>query len=344
MVLWSDDPGENGSVGPLNDSVFCYLRGHTLHAHDPFTGEPFWAVADVPHGAEIFADADYVLLVPVGQNDASIYRALDGEKVGVRELPADVVRDRRGADWGRYFLRQIGEGAETILAMYDPVTDQNLWERPMARPFRWAPRDGFDLVVVDEDGALIVLDPITGDVLQEAEVEVPRGVMSVSILSLPEQWLLLTYHRPTADADAQIFQAQLTQAAYAVNGPATAFARHTGVVMWSREIANQMVMPGLPARWPILSLSAIVQSAPKIEGQRVIPVLTRRIELVNQQTGKTVHEAETDGNSRLLDNFWRISDTEPQLRLRYGLLELEISFREPAPAEEPPQDDDEKSS
>jgi outer membrane protein assembly factor BamB/tetratricopeptide (TPR) repeat protein len=336
-ALMSPNPGENGGIGPLNDSVFCYLRGSTLHAHDPFTGEELWSIENAPYGAEIFADEHFVLLVPLGQNVAHVYRALDGMKVGARTLPPDVVRERHGADWGRYFLR-LSRGGETHrLAMYDPVTQEDLWQREVPAAFHWTPRDGYELCLVDPAGKLAVLDPLSGEPRHELDVDLPDQLRSIGVLNLPDQWLLTTYRRPPANALEQLAPTHGTAAAIAVNGPVTAFRRHSAEVMWSRIIGSQMMSPDLPSRWPILPLSATLTSAARAEGGRVNPVLKRRVLLIDRQSGETLHTAETlaAGNTmRNLDSFWQIEQTAPQLRLQYAPLQLEISFGEP-PAEEP---------
>ena len=215
QVRWSNDPGETGSVGPLNDAAFCYLKGKTLQAHDPFTGERLWTVEDAPAGAEIFADSDYVVLVPIGKLVAHIYRALDGEKLGsVRNLPRDVQRNRRGADWGRLFLRHFKDDDGTeVIAMFDPVSGENVWTRRLESLSLWAPLDGRDLCLLDFNGRMQLVAAETGRVLQEADVDVPAGMASMSVLSLPDQWLITTCRRPTADATTQLAQVRMSQSA-----------------------------------------------------------------------------------------------------------------------------------
>jgi outer membrane protein assembly factor BamB len=333
-ALMSPNPDENGTVGPLNDSIFCYVRGTTLYAHDPFTGEALWSVDNVPHGAEIFADEHFVLLVPLGQNVAHLYRALDGAKLGARTLPPDIVRERHGADWGRYFLRLSRGGDSHRLAMYDPVTQEDLWQREVPASFLWTPRDGYELCVVDPTkGQLALLNPLSGEPRHQLEVDLPDQIRSIGILNLPDQWLLTTYRRPPADAVEQLAVTHGSAATIAVNGPVTAFRQHTAEPMWSRIITSQTLTPDMPSRWPVLPLSATLSQA-RQAGGRMNQVLSRRVLLIDRRTGETLHTAETvaTGSIRSLDSFWQIEQTPPQLRLQYGLLQLEVSFGEP-PAE-----------
>ena len=332
QVRWSNDPGENGNIGPLNDGVFCYVKGRTLHAHDPFTGERYWTVEDAPYGVEIFADSDYVLLVPVGKFEVHIYRALDGEKLGLQRLPRDVVKNRRGADWGRLFLRhfQDADGTSSI-AMYDPIDKTDVWTRKLSNLSLWAPLDGRDLCLLDADGRMTLLDAETGRVLQEAIVQVPTAMTSMSVLSLPNQWIVTTYRRPPADAPTQLAQIRRSESAYHVmNGPVTAFQRETGKSLWSRVIESQSLSVPVPARWPILPLSAVVNGTPQAVGQRLIPNQFRRVQILDRRTGEAVYSVEAAIGRGQFGTHWSVSRSEPQLRLRCGETTLQVTFRPPS--------------
>ena len=66
----------------------------------------------------------------------------------------------------------------------------------------------------------------------------------------------------------------------------------------------------------------------------------RRIEILDKRTGETIHASETPADQRLAGTYWSVHKTEPQLRLRCGETQLEISFGAgAAEASEEPADD-----
>src|SRR5690606_11199052 len=105
-------------------------------------------------------------------------------------------------------------------------------------------------------------------------------------VGLPDQWLLTTYRSPLAADAAQLAVTHGMSSAISVNGPVTAIRRHTGEPAWSRIIASQVILPEYPSRWPILPLSATLQAAARTGGGRVVPVMTRRVELIDLATGE----------------------------------------------------------
>src|SRR5690606_25556549 len=157
-------------------------------------------------------------------------------------------------DWGRHFLRRR-QGTTNQLAMYDPVAQEDLWQRDIAANALWAPLDGYNLCLVDpETKRLSVIDPFSGEVRHELDVDLPEGVRSIATVSLPVQWLLPTYRSPLAADAAQLAVTHGMSSAISVNGPVTAICRHTGEPAWSRIIASQVILPEYPSRWPILPL------------------------------------------------------------------------------------------
>ena len=68
--------------GPVNARYVCFQRRRNIVAVDPLTGESLWERQDIPPGSEVFGDEQYVFVLPPGSDEASVYRAIDGQLLG----------------------------------------------------------------------------------------------------------------------------------------------------------------------------------------------------------------------------------------------------------------------
>ena len=103
QILWSQDLidstndvfGNNGvgpdsranPFGPVNARYVSFLRKRNIVAVDPFTGESLWVRQDTTPGSQIFGDDQYLFVLPPGSDEASVYRAADGQSLGTRKVP-----------------------------------------------------------------------------------------------------------------------------------------------------------------------------------------------------------------------------------------------------------------
>ncbi|MCA9023677.1 MAG: PQQ-binding-like beta-propeller repeat protein [Planctomycetaceae bacterium] len=327
-----------GSIGPVGDDVFCYEQGGTLTAVDPCSGDELWHVDDVRRGCEIFADDEYIVLVSRGPRtdptETDLYRAADGEFLGTRELPRTLEENLQDADWGRLFLTRQREAEGVSLAMYDPVTDRNIWERTFPGFIAWMPLDGQKLVVVEKDGSVNLLRAEDGEILFETNIDVPDDVRSMSVLGLPDMWILFTNRRGGLAQNVTGLLPQQARDVHVANGIACAFDRRTNEQLWSREIPRQIVDPSLPGRWPMLVLASGFQST---DGQSRNQYL--ELMLLDKHTGETLFEGEGDGTRRGIS--WSVSPEEPEMQLSFGATDLNITFGE---QKEPASTEDESAS
>ncbi|MGE4003239.1 MAG: PQQ-binding-like beta-propeller repeat protein [Planctomycetaceae bacterium] len=325
-----------GLTGPLRDDLFCFQRGATLFAVDPFRGDVLWRLEEVPYGCEILADDQYVVLIPPDprndRQEARVFQAADGTFIGSRWLPSEVVRLRQGADWGRLFLTQTPHAgtSDATLAMYDPLSGKNLWERVIPQFLAWAPLDGFDLVVLAESGQLQLLDAQTGDVRLETQTEIAADVKSMTVVGHPDEWFLFTERSPAEQQQTRLLLPSNRTDHHAVNGVAYAFDRRTHERLWSREILSLLVDPKLPGRWPLLVLSSEAWTVPG-EGRGRAATKYQNLLLLNKRTGDVVFEG--DGSGRWQGTAWSLSEDKPQLRLSFNGTGLAVSFSDEPPSE-----------
>ena len=73
--------------GPVNARYVCFQRRRNIVAVDPLSGEPLWVRQDIPPGSEVFGDEQYVFVLPPDGDEASVYRATDGQLLGTRKVP-----------------------------------------------------------------------------------------------------------------------------------------------------------------------------------------------------------------------------------------------------------------
>ena len=325
-LLMNQRSGEYfGNIGPIGDDAFCYQKGSTLYAVDPYSGDELWHIDKYRRGSEIFADDQYVVLafrIPGEREyEAHVYRAADGEFVSKTELPTTLETNRQGADWGRYFLTRQAEAEGDTLAMFDPVTGRNIWERTFPKYHSWAPRDGHELVVLSEDGLVQVIRPEDGEIEFETQVELPDKLNGLSVLGLPDKWILFTRQGAGLARQSRALLPEQVEAVEMIHGPAFAFDRKTNALLWSRELPSQVVDPLLPGRWPFLVLAAMAREPDRPRG---VGATYMNLLLIDQQTGETVYESEGSGRSRSV--FWTVSEAEPKIELKFDLTELIVAF------------------
>ncbi len=331
-----------GNVGPLRERQFCYLEGDVLHAIDPVSGEELWSRSDMVHGSEILADDDYVILCPPFAGDRGIVRlhAIDGSDAGPPVvIPSSVQMQRKGADWGRLFLtvRRSGEGL--AVGMYDPIRQEQVWERDVSPNFHWAPVDGEDIAIYDGRGGLEFVQATSGESLLQTTVEAPPDLDSLSVLNTPDRWYLL-YHVPMEPlAIGRFFLPSVRYELLPVNGPVYAIARQDGEVKWMIRRTNQALDPRLPGRWPVLVFDAPIRSAQR-PGERLFAgnIQYQTVEIIRREDGEVLHEQNIENEWRGID--WQLG--KDRIRLLFGGTEIALDFSgKPKPTDDsaPPSDD-----
>ena len=73
-------------LGPVTDAYTCFQRYRNLVAVDTASGKQIWTRRDVPAGCALFGDDEYVFALPPGEEEAAVYRALDGVFLGTRPV------------------------------------------------------------------------------------------------------------------------------------------------------------------------------------------------------------------------------------------------------------------
>jgi outer membrane protein assembly factor BamB len=126
--------------GPVNSRYVSFVRRRSIVVVDPMSGDTLWERHNIPARSEIFGDEDYLFVFPPDKDEASVYRAGDGQLLGTRKVPksrfpGNFYFDGSGMSsalvnagveyLGRYALTW-GQ-ADGVLAYFDPWLKKPVW-------------------------------------------------------------------------------------------------------------------------------------------------------------------------------------------------------------------------
>lgn len=267
-----------GNASPLTSRVFCCGYGTDLIALDPTTGERLWVRHDFPVAAEILADDRYVLIKPQGENVLQVLRAADGKRLGTQPLPEGVLKGWRDAEWGRLIPTVVpGETEKTSRwAMFDPMTQANVWEHQLEAGECWAPVDGRHVAFLKSDGRYVIRHGSTGATIVSGEIPDAISCRELSVLTYPEQQIFVI------ERDTRV-----PKIVASINSS-------TGQVEWSQSVIALATPEGLPNAWPVLTFigRALVERTETIGAlRRPRTVAEMRVVILNRHTGEQIVDA-----------------------------------------------------
>lgn len=294
-----------GNVGPLTFDTLCYQSGEDLLAVLPYSMTAAkspriqWRRSGTPVGSEICADADFVVLTPPPLDRLIVYRTADGAQLAERRMPPGRV-DRKQADWGRLVLLSRIEKADAAhperqtWAMYDPVSDKEVWNQAFPKGTLWTPVNGSDLAFLEPDGTLQLLDDQTGKTLWSVSLPAQSVAPHEFAVHTDEERIYVhTWHPMSSGQDPIMEEISSKNGSITlVNGLAVALERRTGQILWSRPMEQQLFHGNVPAGSGLLAYIARRQreSAPSVKSSYTALVL------LNRRTGEPVFSQELPGS------------------------------------------------
>lgn len=337
-----------GSLGQVGEDFICYQVGSTLTAADPLSGEPLWIRRNVPRGAELLGDDDFVLLVPQGSDRATIIRGSDGETIDERPIPPG----KRLLASGRRLLVQRDAGDESKLSLVDSLSGEKAWTISMASSARVELVGGDELAVLEpidprsiragEAGAgdrpdeqagrarLRIVSLDDGKLILDRPLEDHRGLASFQVLRSRERYVLLTYD-PSLHQEADVQRIPIANNNPLVNGPCYAFDRRTGDLVWSRTIEHQALLPGQPAELPTLLLALrsyrrILQPAQRNQqpgaNARLVTTNHSQMQILDLRTGETI----VDEQSQIPLLTFELHSDPAAGRIRFEFSDLSVTL------------------
>ncbi|WP_437226734.1 PQQ-binding-like beta-propeller repeat protein [Planctomicrobium sp. SH661] len=303
--------GRMGSnVGPLTDSVLCYGSENNLIAINPVNGAELWRRRDMPIGAEILGDENYVVLKPSDGSPIQILRATDGGFVkSIPALPEGTLNclTRDYGDWGIGLpVVDTAEGDMFRFRMFDPVRETAFWTHTAPAGTRWTIVQGKKVAFFSPDRKLSIRDGMTGSELFSAQVPVQQPVGQISVLEFPDEWILLTSAREmkplnTPDYLPTMRSREVLMAD--VEGPVVALDRQTGKVLWSKTLPSQEILTQGPSNWPLLVFNRVWGASESL--------------VLNRATGDVIRQKHGNDDGTGSVN-WMTETQPPRIQLKFG--------------------------
>jgi len=305
------------NVGPLTESVLCYGTDTGVVAINPITGAELWRRTDVPPGAEILGDENYIVLKPSDGGPVQILRARDGGRVKNIQLPPGHLNcaERNYADWGKFI--PVVQTTETGFSwsLFDPVRETAQWSYEGPAGTSWCPVSGQKIAFLTPNKKLSLRDGLTGQELFAASVPFDGTARQITVLEFADQWIVFTDTTNPQDVRAAETPKRTSEFVRShVNGPAIALDAATGKVQWTRPVSSQSILTQGPSDWPLLVGCAFSGNMDS--------------KILHRQTGAVVF-MRTDGISGASDHggiSWMTTKHPTQVQIRFGQTSISLLF------------------
>lgn len=294
----------DGLPAVVSEQAFCMQHQRELVALDPRNGAVLWVRRGVEPNQMLFGDRDYLLLVPQGQNTATVVRTSDGSLVGTRTVPL-----QRVDKIGRYVLQVEdlpeveGDSEEKAvpgsqaperrkLQLFDPLAQRPVWP---ARQFPGRTNlcvvDNESVAALAPDGQFTLLRLSDGQPLLEAKLTVPKaaldpktGMEEIRLFPSRDGYVLLANGGTSSEASGpRTYQIPSTSSLRIVRGWVWGFDRQ-GKVLWSDpiELHNQQLPLVQPRRLPVLAFACLTQDRRSGQNQ-----MRTKLLFLDKRTGRS---------------------------------------------------------
>lgn len=252
----------SGTLGPVTGEYVAVQRGEKLMALEPLTKKPLWIREGIRDGSDLFGDEAALVVMPPNSNEASVYRALDGELIGLRTLPP---AKARLDTFGRHVitLQPVRQGLE--LALYDPVADQYVWQRMFAAESQATVVEGEEVAILEPAGRFSIISLADGRVRWTSTVEATSpAVDQLLVLRSRERYVVFCNERIE---DNPGWPAP-PPPGVRINGDVHCFDRASGRSLWNRNvrIERQGLDVSQPSELPVLTFWCPTDERPRNGG------------------------------------------------------------------------------
>jgi len=321
-----------GNVGQPTYTSLCYQRSDELLCIDPATGELQWSRGGVPEGCEILMDEDYTVVSPPLTQELIVYRTADGRHVGRASVPRDVVKSRRGAEWGRLLLTATAGETAIRYAMFDPAAGTTAWSRDFPAGTEWTSADGENIAFLTTGGEFEIVNFRTGEALFSAKLgEIPK-LDGFHVRRDGKRYAVLTWlygsqqGRPSSSSKSDPRKREVhpqgqfrhfeSYERTEFNGPLF-LVDGSGKTLWKRsapKYRSLLVSNTVPSRWPVLAVAEEDYSSPGTENEG----WSWELEIVDLRSGKVLRSETSTDRLKAKEYFpWR-TDALNRLSLTYS--------------------------
>lgn len=320
-----------GNTSPLSSEFIAFQRTRNLIAVDPLTKDELWTRQDVPSGSELFGDDEVLFVVPANATEATVYRTLDGEAIGRREVPP---ADQRVLAIGRQVLVwELGSGQGT-LRLFDAWKQKDVWKFKFDARSRFWPVGDEALAIMEPNGHFKVLSLPDGKATIDAELDKEPSLADIYLLRSPQVDVVIT-NRSTPQGRMNL-AALPGQAGMGVviNGAAYGFDRRTGERLYKQPVSQKGLLLGQAAELPVIVFAATMQRA---RGQQPPK---GELACLDKRTGRMVFQQEMEP-ANMIDVACHPESHEVVLRTPTSAFRLTFTDE---PFDPPANDKDEKKT
>ncbi|MBL8830665.1 MAG: PQQ-binding-like beta-propeller repeat protein, partial [Planctomycetaceae bacterium] len=319
-----------GATGPLTRDGVCFQRLRNLICVHPFTGKTLWTRYGIPPGSELFGDDEYLFVVTSTgernnvEQEATVYRMLDGQELGKRKVPP---LEQRLMTLGRKVLVWSTKNEPTV-TLRDLWLEKDEWTRKFAVGAKPWPIGEEAVAVLQRDGQFMVLNATDG----QATINVPlRDETNLSDLAVHRsaERDFLFVNRPPKNGDGFGLHVvpQGGQGISVLNGWVYAFDRATGKLVWERAIERRSVSHHQPPDLPVIVFASLQQVAGG-NGQQV------SLMALDKRDGRVLFDEKFPNQGPALEMTAAPEKNEVAVRLNRG--QTRLTFTDKAvPADKP---------
>lgn len=302
-----------------------YQRGRKLMAVDPLDGSPLWWRDDLPAGCDLFGDDEYLFVRKSGEATAHVLRALDGKKLGTREVPQ--IDDRVLAS-GRHCVSAKTSGDKLEVVAKDLWTGDVLWERSLPKNTGLHVAGPGEVAMLKPDGQFQVVDADSGDLIVEAALGEQKNLSSLVVQRRMDRFVVMASEPEKADKAAGVIMPQIVPGQVLVNGDVFILDRD-GKQISKTRFEGQAVKLNQPEQLPLLILFRRYQTRKAIANGRFTyqPPKTK-VALLDVRTGRTVHQFDKVFGSDI-DYQLNVKPDQHQMELTTRTSGLRIQWTKP---------------
>ena len=312
--------------GPVNARYVCFQRRRNIVAVDPLTGEPLWVREDIPPGSEVFGDEQYLFVLSPGSDEASVYRAIDGQLLGTRKVPrpksdansplttaagtrgqfarcptresiSGAVSSSPGSKVDGSTDRYRGtrySGSGRVLALFDPWQQKAVWpSRNFASGARVSMVGSEAVGVLEPSGHFVLVALADGRTIADVQLEVrPQfSVTDLVVTRMGDQYIVLANdNRMLGNGNEdQAIQPPQGMSCYPVRRARIHALDLQGKLAWPApvDVDHQQFLLSQPGRLPVLLFAGLHSNYRSRPGKSTVRT---SLVAVDRRNGRIVYD------------------------------------------------------
>ncbi len=291
------ETASDGRLTAVLPGYVCLQSRRAITVYDPLTGQSRWTRTGISPHAMLFSARDFVCVMNVEDDSATVYRTSDGQPV---EVPGLEPRLRRAIQWhGNDLIQLETQGG---LRLFNLGNQRTVLRRTELQSGRDVWRQDFpaktQIGMLDNEWAIAVDAPSGGRTSKrgvalirmengERKTLAPLALNATDVECFPladaECVYLVANH---GDGNTYHYGDSLTT--LPVNGTVCCWDRSTGELLWTRDVADQNLVLERFAPSPVL---LFLTRNWKQRGNASFTLLN--ILAVGKRSGQTLHESST---------------------------------------------------